>query len=90
MQHINELTTLCREYRELQRMGEEIAAEMDALKDRIRAAMGENDTVTAGEYKITNKAVSSSRLDSVALKKALPEIAAQFTKTTVSRRFVIS
>ncbi len=87
---MNELTTLCREYRELQRMGEEIAAEMDALKDRIRAAMGENDTVTAGEYKITNKTVSSSRLDSVALKKALPEIAAQFTKTTVSRRFVIS
>lgn len=87
---MNELTNLCREYRELQRMGEEIAAEMDALKERIRAAMGENDTVTAGEYKITNKAVSSSRLDSVALKKALPEIAAQFTKTTVSRRFVIS
>ena len=87
---MNDLTTLCREYRELQRMGEEIAAEMDALKERIRAAMGENDTVTAGEYKITNKAVSSSRLDSVALKKALPEIAAQFTKTTVSRRFVIS
>ena len=87
---MNELTTLCREYRELQRMGEEIAAEMDALKERIHAAMGENDTVTAGEYKITNKAVSSSRLDSVALKKALPEIAAQFTKTTVSRRFVIS
>lgn len=87
---MNELITLCREYRELQRMGEEIAAEMDALKERIRAAMGENDTVTAGEYKITNKAVSSSRLDSVALKKALPEIAAQFTKTTVSRRFVIS
>ena len=87
---MNELTTLCREYRELQRMGEEIAAEMDDLKERIRAAMGENDTVTAGEYKITNKAVSSSRLDSVALKKALPEIAAQFTKTTVSRRFVIS
>ena len=71
-------------------MGEEIAAEMDALKERIRAAMGENDTVTAGEYKITNKAVSSSRLDSVALKKALPEIAAKFMKTTVSRRFVIS
>lgn len=87
---MNELATLCREYRELQRMGEEIAAEMDALKDRIRAAMGENDTMTAGEYKITNKAVSSSRIDSVALKKALPEIAAQFTKTTVSRRFVIS
>lgn len=87
---MNELTTLCREYRELKRMGEEIAAEMDALKERILAAMGENDTVTAGEYKITNKAVSSSRLDSVALKKALPEIAAQFTKTTVSRRFVIS
>ena len=87
---MDELTTLCRDYRELQRMGEELAAEMDALKERIRAAMGENDTVTAGEYKITNKAVSSSRLDSVALKKALPEIAAQFTKTTVSRRFVIS
>ncbi len=87
---MNELSTLCKEYRELQRMGEEIAAEMDALKDRIRAEMGENDTVISGEYKITNKAVSTSRIDTTALKKALPEIAAQFTKTTVSRRFMIS
>ena len=87
---MNELTTLCREYRELQRMLEAVQAEMDEFKDMIRAQMGENDVIVAGEYKISNKLVESSRLDSTALKKALPDIAAQFLKTTISRRFVIS
>lgn len=41
----------CREYRELLRMREEISAEMEALSDKIKAAMGDHETIVAGEYK---------------------------------------
>lgn len=86
---INEYITTCRQYKELQRMREEIDAELAALADEIKKAMGDIDTVTAGEYKITNKTVNSSRLDTTALKKELPEIAARFTVSTVQTRFQI-
>ena len=46
--------------------------------------------INAAEEEITWKAVTSSRLDSTALKKALPEIAARFMKQTTTRRFSIS
>lgn len=76
--------------RELQRMAEEAQAEADALKDEIKAYMGDSEELRVGEYKITWKPVESSRLDTAALKKALPELAAQFTKSTTSRRFCIA
>lgn len=84
-----EMCAACAEFRELQRMAEEIAAEMDAIKERIRAAMGDRSEVIAGEYKISNKTVTGSRLDTKALKKELPEVAARFTVETVQTRFQI-
>ena len=81
---------LCTEYQELKRMKEEITAEMDGIADQIKAAMGTAETVTAGQYKIRYTTVNGSRLDSAALKKALPEIAARFTVATVQKRFTIN
>ena len=52
--------------------------------------MGNSESVQAGEYRITWKAVTSSRIDTSALRKALPDVAERFTKETVTRRFVIS
>lgn len=52
--------------------------------------MGDAEEVHAGEYKITRKAVPSSRIDTAALKKALPDLAQQFTKTTTARRFCVA
>lgn len=52
--------------------------------------MGDDDTLLAGPFKVTWKAVTSSRLDSTALKKALPEIATRFMKQTTTRRFSIN
>lgn len=46
--------------------------------------------ITAVAYKITWKAVTSSRLDSTALKKELPEVAARFLKTSTVRRFTVA
>lgn len=86
---INEMCAACAEFRELQRMSEEITAEMEAIKERIRAAMGDQSEVVAGEYKISNKTVTGSRLDTKALKNELPEVAARYTIATVQTRFQI-
>ena len=66
--------------REMQRMAEEAQAEAEALKDALKAAMGDAEEVRAGAYKITWKAVTSARIDTGALRKALPDVAAAFTK----------
>lgn len=76
--------------REMQRMAEEAQAEAEALKDEIKLFMGDSEELTAGEYKITWKPVESARVDTVALKKAMPQIAEAFTKTTTTRRFCIA
>ena len=79
-----------KELMELKRMKEEIEAEIAAAEDEIKSVMGEEETLLAGAFKVSWKSFTSSRLDSTALKKALPEIAAQFTKTTTARRFSIN
>lgn len=50
----------------------------------------DTDTLTGIDYKITWKSVTSSRFDSTAFKKAMPELAERFTRSTTSRRFVVA
>ena len=40
--------------------------------------------------KVTWKPVTSSRLDAAALRKALPDVAERFTRTTTTRRFTVA
>ena len=87
---INEMEAKARELRQLQALIEEAQAEAEAIKDAIKAAMGDSDSIQAGEYKITWKAVTSSRIDTTALKKALPDVAERFTKETTTRRFCVA
>lgn len=87
---INEIKAKAAELKELKAMQEELAAEISAIEDEIKAAMGDQEQIIAGGYKITWKAVTSSRFDSTAFKKANPELAAQYTKTTTTRRFTIN
>ena len=56
---INELEAKCRELRQLQALIEEAQAEAEAIKDTLKAAMGDSEAVQAGEYKITWKAVKT-------------------------------
>lgn len=85
-----EIVSKVKELRELQALIEEAQVEAETIKGAIKANMGGSDVLLAGEYKITWKAVESRRLDTAALSKALPELAAQFTKTTTVRRFCIA
>ncbi len=85
----NEIISKARELRELQALIEEAQAEAEAIKDALKAQMGDSTELRAGEYKITWKPVESARIDTTALKKAMPQIAEAFTKTTTTRRFCI-
>lgn len=85
-----ELTSKIKELRELQALIEEAQAEAEAIKDTLKAYMGEQEELRAGEYKVTWKTVTASRLDTAALKKALPDVAQAFTKQTTTRRFVVA
>lgn len=88
----NEIITTVEELQELRRMQEELEAEIAALQDRIKAHMDASgvDQMTAGAFKVSWKEVKSSRVDTAALKKALPELAQQFTRTTTTRRFTVA
>lgn len=79
-----------KELMELRRMKEELDAEIAQIEDEIKQTMGNEEILIAGAFKVTWKAVTSSRLDSTALKKALPDIAARFMKQTTTRRFQIN
>lgn len=87
-----ELDSKIKELRELRRMAEELQQEIDGITDTIKAEMTARnvDTLTGADWKATWKEVTSNRLDSIALKKELPDIAARYTKASVSRRFTLA
>ena len=87
---INEMESKARELRQLQALIEEAQQEAEAIKDAIKAAMGNSESVVAGEYKITWKPVTSARIDTSARRTALPDVAAAFTKETTVRRFCVA
>lgn len=87
---INEIESKVKELRQLQSLIEEAQAEAEAIRDTIKAQMGDSEELRAGEYKITWKPVTTSRLDTAALKKALPDVAARFTRETTTRRFCVA
>lgn len=86
----HELENKVRDLRQLQALIEEAEAEAEALKDAIKAAMGDSEAVRAGEYQITWKTVKSSRIDTAALRKALPDVAQAFTREVTARRFCVA
>lgn len=88
---IHEMESKIRELRQLQALIDEATAEAEAIKDTIKADMTAQgaEELRAGEYRVTWKPVTSSRLDAATLRKAAPELCERFTKTTTTRRFCV-
>ena len=80
------------ELRELRRMADELAAAIDTIQDAIKAEMTAAgvDVLTGSDWKAVWKPITTSRIDTSALNKALPDLAAQFTKTSTVRRFSVA
>lgn len=86
----HELENKIRELRQLQALVEEAQDEAETIKDAIKAIMGAQEELRAGEYKVTWRAVKSARIDTNALKTELPEVAERYTTQTTTRRFCIA
>ena len=73
-------------------MMEELKAEADAVRNSIKAEMEarEVEELIAGQYIVRWTSVLSTRFDSTAFKKVLPDLYKAYTKQTASRRFTIS
>lgn len=78
------------ELQELKRMQEELNATIESITDEIKAAMGSQEELSAGAFRITWKPVTTSRIDTTALKKELPDVAARYLKTSTTRRFCVN
>ena len=63
-----------RELRELRRMADELEAEITAIQDSIKAEMTATGVyeMSGTDYKVTWKEVTTSRIDTAALKKSSP------------------
>ena len=81
-----------RELAQYTRLQEEAAAMVEALKDQIKEHMTAAglEVLTGDEHKATYKTVTSSRIDTAALRKEHPDMVAQYTKTTETKRFTFA
>ena len=75
-----------------ERVIEEAKAEVEAIKDSIKAEMADRDLdeLEAGSYIVRYKTVATSRFDSTAFKKTYEDLYKAFLKQSTSRRFSIS
>lgn len=86
------IDSIMKELAEYIRMQEEAAAMVESLKDQLKERMTAAgvDSLAGSEHKATYKAVTSSRVDTAAIKRDMPEVAARYTKTTTTRRFTFA
>lgn len=70
----------------------EMEAQVDAIRNEIKADLTEKhtDEHNTGSFVIRWKEVISSRLDSKALKAALPDVFKTYSKESKCRRFTIN
>lgn len=87
---MTELIARIRDLRELQALIEEAQGEAEAIRNELKAYMGDAEELRAGEYLVTWKPVTSSRIDTRALREALPDVAREYTRETTTRRFVVA
>ena len=87
-----ELSTIIEKMKEWEAIQAEAAAEVEALKDQIKAEMNSRgvEALEVGRYIARFTTVLSNRFDSTAFKKVMPEVYKNFIKQTASRRFSIA
>lgn len=81
-----------RALRRLKHSADELRHNMAVIEEEIQAEMTARavDELITLDYKVTWKAVASTRLDTKALKEERPEIYARYARRSESKRFVVS
>lgn len=86
----NEMVTKITELKELRTMKEELENMIADLEDSIKSEMGACEELFLAGHKITWKQIAYSRFDTATFKRELPDIAARYTKTVTTRRFIVA
>lgn len=86
-----ELSIIIEELKEWEVIQAEAAAEVESLKDQVKAEMNARgvEELEAGQYIARFTTVLSSRFDTTVFKREHAEMYRQYTKQTTSRRFSI-
>ena len=89
---INEMEKKIAALKEWEELLEEAKAQVESLKDEIKAEMLSRNTeeMTAGRYICRWTSVLSNRFDTTTFKKEHAEMYKQYTKQTASKRFSIA
>lgn len=89
---INEITSKVEHIKTLQTMIDELSAEMESVKDEVKAEMTAQgvEEMTVSCFKVRYKEVKSNRFDSTAFKKTHEELYSQYCKQVISKRFSIA
>lgn len=85
-----ELEGKIRELRQLQSLIDEAQAEAETIKDALKAHMGRQEVLRAGEYTVTWKPVTARKLDVAALRMNNPTLCEMYTRETTTRRFCVA
>ncbi len=88
----NEMEMKITSLKEWEALLEEAKAQVESLKDEIKAEMlaQETEEMTAGKYIVRWTSVLSNRFDTSTFKKEHAEMYKQYTKQSSSRRFSIA
>ena len=87
-----EITSKIDALKDLENLIEEAKAEVEALRDEIKAEMLSRNTeeMEAGQYIVRWTSVLTQRFDTTAFKKVMPEVYKEYTKQVSSRRFSVA
>ena len=85
-----EIVSDCEEYGRLSDEISKLTAAKDAISNRIKSLMQNNETGLAGKYKISWKQVISSGFDKTRLKADNPELYKKYVTHSQYRRFSMS
>ena len=89
---IYELDTKVQELRELQSMIDELTAQVEAIKNAIKAKMVDEGTeeLAGNGWRATWHTVTSSRLDTKKLKADHPDLYTEYSKASTVCRFTLA
>ena len=89
---VTEMMSKIEQLKELEALIREAEAEIDKLKEEIKAEMTANNAeeMSIGRYVVRWTVVSTDRFDSNKFKAVHPDIYKMFIKNTMSRRFSIN
>lgn len=86
-----EINAKVQELKELEALQKEISAEMEAIKDQLKAEMTRRNTdeLNVGFFKVRYKSVISKRFDSKAFRASHGDLYDAFVKESKSMRFTV-